>query len=59
MNNELCETRELITKYSYLLQDSNKKLNLKDEQIEKLKNKILSLKKKKKNKRKYGKYSNV
>jgi len=48
MNNELCETRELITKYSYLLQDNNKKLNLKDEQIEKLKNKILSLKKKKK-----------
>ena len=48
MNNELCETRELISKYSHLLHENNKKINLQESQIEKLKKKIINFKKKKK-----------
>ena len=48
MNNELCETRELISKYSHLIHESNKKITFQETQIKKLKNKIISFKKKKK-----------
>ena len=48
MNNELCETRELITKYSHLLQENKKKFLLQEKQIERLKAKLKNSKKKKK-----------
>jgi len=48
MNNELCETRELISKYSHLLHKNNKKINLQESQIEKSKKKLINFKKKKK-----------
>ena len=52
MNNELCETRELIGKYSRIIHDEKRKSEFQEKQIEKLNNKILVLKKKKKIKEK-------
>lgn len=52
MNNELCETRELIGKYSRIIHDEKRKSDFQEKQIEKLNNKILVLKKKKKIKEK-------
>jgi len=52
MNNELCETRELIGKYSRIIHDEKRKSEFQEKQIERLNNKILVLKKKKKIKEK-------
>ena len=52
MNNELCETRELIGKYSRIIHDEKRKSEFQEKQIEKLNNKILVLKKKKRIKEK-------
>jgi hypothetical protein len=52
MNNELCETRELIGKYSRIIHDEKRRNDFQEKQIERLNNKILVLKKKKKIKEK-------
>ena len=48
MNNELCETRELLTKYSHLLNDANKKIVEQESKINDLKEIIINLKQGKK-----------
>ena len=57
LNNELVETRELIIKFSKLLQLEKRKTSDQEKQIEKLNQKLQNIKKKKKKKRKYGKYT--
>lgn len=48
MNNELCETRELLTKYSHFLNDANKKIVEQESKINDLKEIIINLKQGKK-----------
>ena len=51
LNNELCEARELIVKYSHILNETKKKVSEQDQKIKQLKEIIINRKKAKKIKR--------
>lgn len=51
LNNELCEARELIVKYSHILNETKKKISAQDQKIKQLKDIIINMKRAKKIKR--------